>query len=658
MTDLAFDRIRTELEKLGPVKTFGTDRLMARCPAHEDNNPSLSVRGIEGQALVYCHAGCDTRDVAEALGLKMSDLYDNPRGAEYHYDSGLVVHRSPEKRFWQTNTGKPRELYRLAKVAAAKAKGEAILVVEGEKDVHAAEKIGLTATCNPMGAGKWGKVDPAPLYGASVIVIADNDEPGKKHAAEVAASLAGHGGSVTVWRSAEGKDFADHVASGHTIADLVPVQIEAATADAGAEPDHTVRRVVLRSAAGIKPRRVRWLWESRVALGTLALIAGREGEGKSTVSYWAVAEITRGRLPGEFYGTPRDVLICATEDSWAHTIVPRLIAAGADLARVHQVEVLTADNITVGLSLPRDLAGVEHAARQVDAGMLLLDPLMSRLDESLDSHRDAEVRRALEPLAALADRCNMAVVGIIHHNKSGATDPLQLVMGSRAFTAVARSVHTVVRDPDDDAGERRLFGTPKNNLGRTDLPTLTFTIAGYRVETEEGDAWTGRVVWGDDRAESIAHAMERSNDNDRTATAEAAAWLEDYLKANGRAASADVKKDGAREGHSYDSLKRARQRIHAAVESTGFPRRTYWISAGHAQSEQQSEHLVRGESLTALTAPTEPQSVQSEQSEQSEGTGGQLAPTGETCRAAGCPSRPRHGLRTCFTHAALELEAS
>jgi hypothetical protein len=104
---------------------------------------------------------------------------------------------------------------------------------------------------------------------------------------------------------------------------------------------------------------------------------------------------------------------------------------------------------------------------------------MSRLEDNLDSHKDGEVRRALEPLAGVADKTRMAVLGLIHHNKGGSTDPLQLVMASKAFTAVARSVHTVVPDPDDDTDTRRVFGTSKNNLGRANLPSLTFTVNEY-----------------------------------------------------------------------------------------------------------------------------------------------------------------------------------
>lgn len=242
-------------------------------------------------------------------------------------------------------------------------------------------------------------------------------------------------------------------------------------------------------------RRVLWGWTGRLALGTLALLAGREGLGKSTVALWIAARITRGELPGEHAGHPKATLVCATEDSWEHTIVPRLIAAGANLALVYRVEILNADDIHLGLSLVRDLAQLEATARATGAALLILDPLMSRLDTNLDTHKDGDVRLALEPLVAVADRTGMTVLGLIHHNKSGSSDPLQLVMTSKAFTAVARSVHTVIPDPDDDTGARLLFGTPKNNLGRGDLPTLSFAVVGHPIETDDGTAWTGRVEW-------------------------------------------------------------------------------------------------------------------------------------------------------------------
>ena len=370
--------------------------------------------------------------------------------------------------------------------------------------------------------------------------------------------------------------------------------------------EHVRRQVVLTSAATIRPRRVQWLWSDRIALGTLALLAGREGVGKSTAAYWLAARVTKGELPGEHVGQQRSVLVCATEDSWAHTIVPRLMAASADLSRVFRVEVV-ADAVHVGLSLPRDLGEVERAAAEVGAGLLLLDPLMSRLAAGLDSHRDHEVRLALEPLSALADRAGLAVLALVHHNKSGSSDPLQAVMGSRAFSAVARSVHTVVPDPDDET--RRLFGTPKNNLGRTDLPTLSFTVVGFPVETDDGTAWTGRIEWGQDSEVSISDAMrraavnERDDHEDRDAAAD---WLSDYLETQGGSAdSAAIKRVAKAAGHSERALRRARERLRLLVESQGFPRVTTWSLPGTIPSRDASRDAVpRGDVTTDMTDTT------------------------------------------------------
>jgi hypothetical protein len=346
----------------------------------------------------------------------------------------------------------------------------------------------------------------------------------------------------------------------------------------GSERASGQRTVTLTPASSIKIRPVMWLWKDRLPMGSLALLGGREGIGKSLVAYDLTADITRGRLPGIHAGTPRSVIIAATEDSWAHTIVPRLMAAGADLDRVFRIDVTTSEGVNTALSLPRDLAALEAQVTTHDVALVVLDPLMSRLDATLDTHKDAEVRLALEPLVALADRCRAAVLGLIHVNKSGGTDPLNLIMGSRAFAAVARAVLFVVTDPDD--ASVRLLGEPKNNLGRTDLPTLTFRLVNQFVaDTDEGPVFTGRVEWIGETARSLTEVMESTGEGaeHRSATAEAVDWLTDYLTTlGGTAESAEIKREGAKAGHSIDSLKSARRRIKATSENVGFPRRTYW----------------------------------------------------------------------------------
>ena len=356
------------------------------------------------------------------------------------------------------------------------------------------------------------------------------------------------------------------------------------------------RTVRLTPASAIKPRPVLWAWEGRIAVATLSLLAGREGIGKTVLAYTLAADITRGRLPGAFFGTPKPVIVCATEDSWAHTIVPRLMAAGADLDLVYRVDVVSQSGTDVALSLPVDLKELEALVVDVGAALVILDPLLSRLASNLDTHKDAEVRQALEPLSRLADAARCTVLGLIHVNKSVGGDLLTSVMASRAFTAVARGVLFVLRDPDDEA--RRLVGVGKNNLGRVDLPTLGFTIREVKVaDSPEGDVMTGQLVWGEASAMTIAEAAEAAAEasGDTTATSEAADWLSDYMVTqNGMAESAKIKAEGRKAGHSPDALQRARKKLKLESKPHGFPRQTTW---SHRQTASTATTASTGDTL-------------------------------------------------------------
>jgi hypothetical protein len=272
------------------------------------------------------------------------------------------------------------------------------------------------------------------------------------------------------------------------------------------------------------------------------------------------------------------VIVAATEDSWEHTIVPRLMAAQADLTRVYRVDVVTAEGFEGRLTLPADIGGLAEQALGVDAAMILLDPLISRLAASLDSHKDGEVRQALEPLVAVADRCHSVVLGLIHTNKTGTADALTAIMGSRAFVAVARSVLFAMTDPYDE--DRRLLGQPKNNLGRSDLPTLTYRIAGVMVaETAEGPVWTGRLEWTEDTDLTINDALEAIAQGARKgATKDAAEWLAGYLESQGAGVNSKTVEAAAKTaGHAWRTVQRAAEKLNVDQQSSGFPRSTYWF---------------------------------------------------------------------------------
>jgi len=348
-------------------------------------------------------------------------------------------------------------------------------------------------------------------------------------------------------------------------------------ADTNNEGTNGKRSVYLTRASEITPKPVHWLWQGRIPLGALSLLAGREGIGKSTVAFWEIASLTRGTLDGKFKNNPRAVIIGATEDSWEHTIVPRLIAADADLDLVFRCEVRTSDNVDTALSLPRDLAGLENRIREVNAAMILLDPLVSRLESSLDMHKDSDVRRALEPLVKLADETDAAVIGIIHVNKSGSTDPLTQVMGSRAFAAVARAVLFVASDPEDE--KVRLLGQPKNNLGSLDLPTLKFRIVQYTIpDTREDAIVTGRIEWLGESSRSINDvvAMQGISRQER----DAADWLSEYLAGRGEVDFNEVIKAANQAGYSQRAIQRASKKLHVQIERKGFPSQTTWSLSG------------------------------------------------------------------------------
>jgi hypothetical protein len=374
------------------------------------------------------------------------------------------------------------------------------------------------------------------------------------------------------------------------------------------------RGLHLTLASGISPRPVKWLWDGRIPIGALSLLGGREGIGKSTVAYSLAADLTRGRLPGKYTATPRAVVVAATEDSWEHTIVPRLLAHGADLDLVYRVEAVQPDGELTGLSLPADLDELGRRVEQVGASLILLDPLMSRLHASLDTHKDGEVRQALEPLVRVAERTGAAILGLIHVNKGANTDPLSALMGSRAFAAVARAVLFVMVDPDEET--QRLLGQVKNNLGRINLGTFVFGIEEALVaETEEGPVTTGRIDWRGTVDRSIHEALEsaRESSDVRSQTKEAGEFLVQYLRSvGGVKESSDVKKEAMKAGFSNSTIDRARGNTRIQVESVGFPRRTYWrlpppapVSSGATGVTDATEHdwCDWGDSEASTTPP-------------------------------------------------------
>lgn len=209
------------LNLLEKVESLRGDEYRARCPAHEDKHPSLSVTESNGKILIYCHAGCKTREILKALNLRDSDLFledgDKPTRSDivetYDYtdEDGKLLYqvcRTEDKQFpqrrpvadgWKWGLGNTRRvLYNLPNVREAIEENRFLFLVEGEKDADNLEKLGFTATCNPMGAGNWSDGYTDSLEDANVVILPDNDKEGRKHALEVSQLLQDKADSVEI----------------------------------------------------------------------------------------------------------------------------------------------------------------------------------------------------------------------------------------------------------------------------------------------------------------------------------------------------------------------------------------------------------------------------------------------------------------------------
>lgn len=241
------------LDKLEQVRRSGNG-YVALCPAHDDSEPSLSVREADDQLLLKCHSGCTNEDIVRALKIEMSDLYFGSKArkgsgnhgepeAIYSYvdENGVELFqavRFPGKHFrqrhmgpdgewiWKVDPSIRRVLYHLPELIQGIADGRRVWVCEGEKDVEALRAMGEVATCNPGGAGsgKWKDEYAECFRGAHVIIVQDRDEVGRNHAMRVKRSLQGIAQGIYVVQAKVGKDAYDHIFAGLPLEAMEPAK--------------------------------------------------------------------------------------------------------------------------------------------------------------------------------------------------------------------------------------------------------------------------------------------------------------------------------------------------------------------------------------------------------------------------------------------------
>jgi DNA polymerase len=490
-------------------------------------------------------------------------IYRTATGEPY-----LRVTRSSAKQFWQARwensqwvSGKPagpKIPFRLPELLAAPVT-TAVWVAEGEKDAENVAALGLIATTNSEGAGKWAADLNRWFVGkTAAYILEDNDDAGRKHAAQVAMALRGIVPDIRVVHFPEldvHGDVSDWVAAGGTCEQLIE--------RAKAAPKFVGTTLNSARASTYKPSAVQWIWPGRFAIGKLGIIAGLPEEGKGQILCDVAARITRALLwpCNEGCAPQGNVVLLTAEDAIEDTVVPRLLAAGADLSRIEIVRMAREQDKERMFSLVTDLDLLRETVLGVgDVRMIQIDPISAYLGiGKIDSFRTPDVRAVLGPVAALAEDLKVSVLGVLHFNKKTDVSNVMLrISDSLAFAATSRHVYGVVSDPEN---KRKLFVKGKNNLAPYDQKVLAYNFEVREVGKDDKTdelIIAPHVVWHPQYIDVTAvEAMQAAAELKSPAARDSAkSFLKELLNA-GPVCKSDIEEAAEANGIASRTLRRA-----------------------------------------------------------------------------------------------------
>ena len=347
--------------------------------------------------------------------------------------------------------------------------------------------------------------------------------------------------------------------------------------------------LICRCASEIAPERVDWLWPGRIARGKHTCFAGEPGTGKSKLATDIEARITMGaEWPcGEGRAPQWSIIILSAEDGEADTIVPRLLAAGADLGRVHIISaVRIEDKGRRSFNLRADLDLLERKIVELgDVGLIRIDPISAYLGKT-DSHNNAEVRGVLAPIAEMAERMRIAILSITHFSKAGAastTKALHRFIGSIAFVGAPRAAFAVIEDSSDT--ERRLLLHAKNNLAAPPQG-VAFRFKQTIVGDPEKGIVASRIEW----EQEPALAAEAAGAADTSSGVEAENFLQQLL-AEGSIPAKQVRADVDAAALSWSTVKRAKARLGIKAEKDGMDGGWSWSLPRRGSNLSEEDHV-------------------------------------------------------------------
>src|SRR5215217_2724687 len=439
-----------------------------------------------------------------------------------------------------------------------------LYITEGDKKADALASVGECCIAL-QGVQCWRVLEDwegVKLYGREVVIAFDADvmvNPNVQKALQVLAAFLRERGALVkylLWPeryrgTKTGID--DYLAAGGKIQEL-----QSWLAEHPNEDDLPVGTLL----SEVEEEKIAWLWERRIPYRKLTMLDGDPAHGKSVIVAELAARVTTGRGMPLHTGKVEagGVLLLAAEDGVADTILPRIVAAGGDPSRVL---VLGHDT---PLWIPEDMHTVERGAERIGAKLIAVDPIMSFLGAGINSNTDKEVRTALSPLKHLAERIGAAVLIVRHLNKQQGGSAMYRGAGSIAFSGAARQ-GLMVDDHPREEGMKVLVGY-KSNLS---LPPDTMK---YKVVSAPSNPDVAAVEFHgiDTEVSSGDIARSKPGTEDRSAMAEAIDFLREIL-AGGPVATKKVEKEAEDAGHSWATVKRAKDALKVKSEKDG----TAWM---------------------------------------------------------------------------------
>ena len=345
--------------------------------------------------------------------------------------------------------------------------------------------------------------------------------------------------------------------------------------------------VVIERGSDLRIVAVNWLWRNWLARGKLHLLAGAPGQGKTTIALAFAATVTSGgRWPDGASCKAGNVLIYSGEDDPSDTLAPRLLASGADMSRCYFVKGTRIDGEEQAFDPARDMEKLRKCIASMPGGidLLIVDPIVGAVTG--DSHKNTETRRGLQPLVDLAAECRCALIGITHFQKGGqGTDPSMRVIGSVAFTALARVVMVAAKVQSEDDKPLRVLARAKSNIGPDD-GGFEYHLEQTEIQT---DVFASHVAWGNAVDGSARELLTDPDDDAGNDANDAATILQAELVSDCWTPADAAKKAVTRQGFTAKQVWSASKKLGVIRKKGGMTAGWYWRLPGGVDPELPAE---------------------------------------------------------------------